>query len=527
MKRFLTALLAVVLAVSSAWADVVVYWRVIWAYGGFKREGVSVYSHLPQGEFREVYNAQAPNNVDYEMVFYFSLQDAKTPPAWAAALGGEYEYSISNVSWDSEKNILTGYDLAEELVIPWEDYGLSVVQEASDGIWLESGGVQLKLDMDGNLSHLGYDVGQIDTSSPGSTFANIGQMWADAPEGAGVTNASANGYLAVESGDGLYYYRPSDGTWWVMPGEAQAVGNPWLSDDGGDGGSTGGDGGSTGGGDGGGSTSGGGSTGGGSTGGDGGGSTSGGGSTGGGSTGGGGSSSGGGSSGGGSTSGGDGGGSSTGGDGGDSGPVVVPGGGDDETSASGEDWEYDYRAVLQSINSGVASVANQATAANGTLTNIEGALDDLAGEYSETDGASEVSSADGSALSSAASSGLSNVSGALESLGADVGSGWSDVSSNLFGWVDGFSTVPPSVLSMGSFKINLLGVQKDVVLDVNLSSVSDWLLLIRRALILLWGAITLFVVFRLFRWLTAEIVKGIRWLLGVIPKAFSIVATGA
>lgn len=503
MRRFFMVLLAV-LAASSAWADVVVYWRVIWLYGGFKREGVSVYSRLPSGSFSEVYNAQAPNNVDYEMVFYIGLQDAKTPPAWAAALGGEYEYSISNVSWDSETNSLTGYDLSEELVVPWEDYGLSVVQEASDGIWLESGGVQLKLDMDGNLSYLGYDVGQIDTSSPGSTFANIGQMWADAPEGAGVTNASANGYLAVESGDGLYYYRPSDGTWWVTPGEAQAVGNPWTSDGGDDGEEGDGDGGGSIGGDGGGdgsSGTGSGSTGGGSSGGDGG-------STGGGSSG---------------SSGGDGG-----GDGGDGGDTVTGGGTGGGVSDGGtaEDFEYDYTAVLKSIDSGVANVANQATAANGTLTNIEGALDDLAGEYSETDGASAVSS-DGSDLSSAASSGLSDVSNALAGFGEDVGSGWSDVSSNLFGWVGGFSTVPPSVLSMGSFKIDLLGVQKEVVLDVNLSSVSDWLLLIRRALILLWGAITLFVVFRLFRWLTAEIVKGVRWLLGVIPKAFSIVATGA
>lgn len=503
MKRFLTALLVVVLAVSSAWADVVVYWRVIWLYGGFKREGVSVYSSLPNGDFREVYNAQAPNNVDYEMVFYIGLQDAKTPPAWAAALGGEYEYSISNVNWDSETNSLMGYDLLEELVIPWEDYGLSVVQEVSDGIWLESGGVRLKLDMDGNLGYLGYDVGQIDTSSPGSTFANIGQMWTDAPEGAGVTNASANGYLAVESGDGLYYYRPSDGTWWVMPGEAQAVGNPWTSDGGDDGeegdgdggGSIGGNGGSTGG-DEGGSTSGGGSTGGGSTGGDGGSSS---------------------------------GGGSTDGDGDGGGGDTVTGGGtggDVSDGGTAEDFEYDYTSVLKSIDSGVANVANQMTIANGSLANVAETLENLSGDYTETDGAAAVSS-DGSDLSSAASSGLADVSDALAGLGDNVGSGWTDVSANLFGWVGGFSTVPPSVLSMGSFKIDLLGVQKEVVLDVNLSSISDWLLLIRRALILLWCSITLFVVFRLFRWLTAEIVKGVRWLLGVIPKAFSIVATGA
>lgn len=513
MKRFLLALVMAVLAVSSAWADNV---YLIWKFGimtGTSYDGdggkwsVSVSSSPPSSGFSEYGDG-------WLNVMVYEIKPADEVPAWAAALGGEWKYSLTKTPTVDESGILLDYGLEGELVIPWEDFGITGSLSSSGNYYdLSYCGVDLLLDQNGNLFYLGgNDVGTINTSNPTVTFDNIAQMWADAPNGAVIDGlASQNGYLAVEYGDSTYYYNPSGGGWYLgASSEIPLSGNPWVSDGGddGDSGESGGDGG-----DGGGASSGGG------------GSTSGGGgaSSGGGSSGGG--DSGGSTSGGGSTGGGDGGGSSSGGgDGG--GPVVVPGGGDD-TGESGNDWEYDYRSVLQSINSGVSSIANQATAANGTLTNIEGALDDLAGEYSETDGASEVSSADGSALSSAASSGLSNVSGALDSLGADVGSGWSDVSSNLFGWVDGFSTVPPSVLSMGSFKINLLGVQKDVVLDVNLSSVSDWLLLIRRALILLWGAITLFVVFRLFRWLTAEIVKGIRWLLGVIPQAFGIVATGA
>ena len=517
MKRIFFAFVVAVLAVFSAWAGKVYYFEDWNNKDGLVDSGVS--TSVKAG----YWETGSGDTYKFWWRLVYEIGETQEVPAWAEALGGEIEYS-GGVTKDEEGNV-TGDWCNAELVIPWEDFGITGSLSSSGNYYdLSYGGVDLLLDQNGNLFYLGgNDVGTINTSNPTATFDNIAQMWADAPTGAVIDGlASQNGYLAVEYGDSTYYYNPSGGGWYLgASSEIPLSGNPWVSDggddgdsgesggDGGDGGSTSGGGGSSGGGDSGGSTSGGGSSGGGDSGG----STSGGGSSGGGSSGGD----------GGSTSGG--GSSSGGGDGG--GPVVVPGGGDDETGESGNDWEYDYRSVLQSINSGVASVANQATVANGTLTNIEGSLDDLAGEYSETDGASAVSSADSSALSSAASSGLSSVSGALDSLGADVGSGWSDVSSNLFGWIDGFSTVPPSVLSMGSFKINLLGVQKDVVLDVNLSSVSEWLLLIRRALILLWGAITLFVVFRLFRWLTAEIVKGIRWLLGVIPQAFGIVATGA
>ena len=490
MKRILAALLVAVCAVSSAWAEIVVHWTIY--RNNFEKpraEGIAIYETLPNSSFIEGYDTN--NNYWWEITVYQKVGDVKEAPDWVKELGGKYDYTLFNPVYGENGN-LTSWDLMEELVIPWEKYGITC-EVGSGGLFdLSYNGIYLQIAEDGIFKFAGCDVGPINTSNPTATFDNIAQMWADSPDGAVVdVISSINGYLAVDYDGNRFYYDGANGGWYMSPNvELPISGNPWDDVTGGDGGDSGGDsggssGGSTGGGDGGGSSSGGGGS---SGDGDG---------------------------------GGDGGGSSSGG-----GAVVVPDDGDD-TGESGEDLEYDYRSVLQSINAGVSSVANQATVSNGTLTNIEGGLTDLAGEYVETDGASAVTSSDGSALSSASSSGLSGVSGTLDGVGADVSSGWSDVSANLFGWVDGFSKLPPSVLSMGSFKINLLGVQKDVNLDVNLSSVSDWLVLIRRALILLWGAITLFVVFRLFRWLTAEIVKGIRWLLGVIPKAFSIVATGA
>ena len=501
MKRFLAALVAVLSSFAFGQMAESSTRRYFWMYtstvyfNGEKLTEATSYTTDRTSSYRDV-----DDTVDglrtvrkYKLLKIFSLNNALTDsmgnPEGMLNSNGSINISFPDAGYEFP---LKDLELAD---------GTSAsVLEVADGVYVApSSGQVLVEGGDGGVYVPGnyyWGGGEFPSSGFLPTYPDGYTISGDAKDFSGYGTL-----VPISNGESTYYYCNDNGKTYekvTLSDGGVVFSEKDLSSGGDDGGGS-----STGGG----STSGGGSTGGG----DGGGSSSGGGGS---------------TSGGGSTGGGDGGGSSSGG--GDSGgPVVVPGGGDDETGASGEDWEYDYRAVLQSINSGVASVANQATAANGTLANIEGSLDDLAGEYSETDGASAVSSADSSALSSAASSGLSDVSGALDGLGADVGSGWSDVSSNLFGWVDGFSTVPPSVLSMGSFKINLLGVQKDINLDVNLSSVSDWLLLIRRALILLWGAITLFVVFRLFRWLTAEIVKGIRWLLGVIPQAFGIVATGA
>ena len=487
MKRFLAVLVAV-FAVSSAWAGYV--YRYVASINGRNEDKIVILEKAPSPLSDFGYNEMTKH---WNWYMYTQLGEYEGPPEWMEDLGVKPNVTVSNLTYDEDGN-LTGWEIGESYDledVPWANFGITYNGEGSlfPGT-LSYNGITLAIDGNtGNLSFEGHSLGVIDGTNPTGVFNSLAGIKDTVLAADGNFDRSAdkhNGSLPFYGTDSdgsrkTYYYDPKNNMWYDWSGKEYGVpvSDPWGlssssggdSGDSGDGGDSGGDGGGS-------------SSGGGSSGGDGGGSSSGGGS-----------------------SGGDGGGST--GGGGDS----SDGDGDNPPTPPPEDLEYNYTDVLNSMDNTLLSIDNQIR--NGF------------GEYSESKGSSTVNSADGSSMSSASRTGLSGVSGSLDGLSSTASSGWSSVSSNLFGWVSGFSSSPPSMLSLGAFDFDILGKTKHFDLTFNIAAISDWLLLIRRAFILLWTAITVCLVVRLFRFLCREIVKGIRWLLGVIPKAFQIVATGS